>query len=108
MKIELDNKDINYINCINEDLSKGESIPLFIYNKDTKYNLEFTCNDIAKANAFVMYFMDSINKVELQEKLGITVTSIKYDRNYDALMKVRDFLQNMIDNIDDELDIFNK
>lgn len=106
MKIEFDDKDLEYIDKLNEDLRNGEDIPLFVHSRDKKYNIEFTCYDIAKANMFLSYIMNPRNTIELREYLGINITGIKYDIKDDALMNLRDYLQKMINDIDNKRGIF--
>ena len=80
MKIEFDESDLSYIEKINEVLRAGEQMPLFINTVGKRYFIEFTCEDIAKANALVMMFMNqNTEKVqELKDKFGITVNCISY------------------------------
>lgn len=80
MKIELDENDLSYIKKINKDLEDGEQIPLFISEKGRRYFIEFTCEDIAKANSFVMMLMNpNAEKIqELKDKFGIRIECISY------------------------------
>lgn len=57
MKIEYEEKDKDYITLINDDIANNKDIPKFINEKGKRYYVEFTCNDIAKANLFVNYLL---------------------------------------------------
>lgn len=102
MKIEFDENDLNYIEKINEDLKAGEQIPLFIGTKGKRYYIEFTCEDIAKANAFAMMFMNpNAEKVqELKEKLGITVNCISYCSGDSKRGELKHYLQRMLQELE--------
>lgn len=97
MKIEFDQKDLDYIDTINKALENGENIPMFIPEKG-RYFIEFTCEDIAKANAFAMMFMSpNTEKVqELKEKLGITVNCISYCSGDSKREELKRYLQGML------------
>lgn len=98
MKIEFDESDLSYIEKINEDLKAGEQIPLFIGTVGNRYFIEFTCEDIAKANAFAMMFMNpNAEKVqELKDKLGITVNCISYCSGDSKREELKRYLQGML------------
>lgn len=98
MKIEFDENDLSYIEKINEDLKASEQIPLFIGTVGKRYFIEFTCEDIAKANAFAMMFMNpNTEKVqELKEKLGITVNCISYCSGDSKLEEFKRYLEKML------------
>lgn len=97
MKIEFDEKDLDYIDTINKSLESGENIPIFIPEKG-RYFIEFTCEDIAKANAFAMMFMNqNVEKVkELKEKLGITVNCISYCSGDSKREELKRYLEKML------------
>lgn len=103
MKIELEEEDLKYIQSINNDLSAGEDIPLFINEPQKRYFIEFTCEDVARANAFVMMFMNpNIGKVkELREKFGITVNAISYCRGDTKLNELKQYLQSFLQTLED-------
>lgn len=98
MKIEFDENDLNYIEKINEDLKAGEKIPLFVGTVGKRYFIEFTCEDIAKANAFAMMFMNpNIEKVkELKDKLGITVNCINYCSSDSKREELKRYLEKIL------------
>lgn len=77
MKIILEEREKKLAENINKDLENGENIPLFLPRKNTKYYLEFTCNDIGKANAFANYFMRP-DENNISKELGIDITAINY------------------------------
>lgn len=97
MKIEFDEKDLDYIDTINKALEDRENIPIFIPEKG-RYFIEFTCEDIGKANAFAMMFMNpNIEKVqELKDKLGITVNCISYCSGDSKREELKRYLQGML------------
>lgn len=102
MRIEFDENDLRYIERINEGLKAGEQIPLFIGTVGKRYFIEFTCEDIAKANAFAMMLMHpSAEKVqELKEKLGITVNCISYCSGDSMKQELKKYLEKMIHELD--------
>ena len=102
MKIEFDENDLSYIEKINEDLKTGEQIPLFVGTVGKRYFLEFTCEDIAKANAFAMMFMNpNAEKLkELKEKLGITVNCISYYSGDTKREELKHYLQRMLQELE--------
>ena len=101
MKIEFDENDYNYINKINEDLSNGENIPLFISQLGKRYSIEFEAVDIAKANAFVMEFMNPNNeKIQHLRDLGIDIKAIKYDQGRSRIEELKRYLTSMIEQLD--------
>lgn len=102
MKIGFDEKDLRYIDTINKSLENGEDIPIFIPEKNRRYFIEFTCEDIAKANAFAMMFMNpNIEKVqELKEKFGITVNCISYCSGGSKRDELKHYLQRMLQELE--------
>lgn len=102
MKIELDEKDLKYIQNINEGLSNGENLPVFIPEKGKRYFIEFTCEDVAKANAFAMMFMNpNPEKVtELREIFGITVNCISYCNGDSKLSELKQYLQSFLQSLE--------
>ena len=102
MKIEFDEKDLSFIEKINEDLKDRERIPLFIGEVGKRYYIEFTCEDIAKANAFSMMFMNpNTEKVqELKEKFGITVNCISYCSGDSKIGEFKHYLQRMLQELE--------
>lgn len=103
MKIELDENDLSYINKINKDLENGEQIPLFVGEKGKRYFIEFTCEDIAKANAFIMMFMNpNAEKVqELKDKFGIKVECISYCTGDTKREELKRYLRKMLQELED-------
>lgn len=102
MKIEFDENDLSYIEKINEGLKAGEQIPLFIGEKGKRYYIEFICEDIAKANAFAMMFMNPNNEkiLELRDKLGITVNCISYCSGDSKREELKNYLQRMLQELE--------
>lgn len=102
MKIEFDKNDLSYIEKINKDLEAGEQIPLFIGEEGKRYFIEFTCEDIAKANAFAMMFMNpNTEKVqELKDKFGIKVECINYCTGDTKKEELKRYLQRMLQEMD--------
>lgn len=98
MKIEFDENDLKYIEKINEDLKSGEQIPLLVGTVGKRYFIEFTCEDVAKANAFAMMFMDpNVEKIrELKERLGITVNCISYCSGDSKREELKRYLEKML------------
>lgn len=81
MKIILEKGEKNLIDNINKDLEDNKEIPfLFINKKGSKYYLEFECDDIAKANTFVMYMMSPNKEMQenIRENFGINITAFSY------------------------------
>lgn len=102
MKIELDKKDFDYIEKINQDLLSGEQIPLFIGEKGKRYFIEFTCEDVAKANAFAMMLMNPNPEkaTELKEKFGITVNCISYCNGDSKVNELKQYLQSFLQSLE--------
>lgn len=98
MKLEFDEHDYNYINGINEDLANGKNIPLFVNQVGNKYYLEFTCVDIAKANAFVSEFMRRGNNHD--EEFGIQITALSYCPRHEKIKELKETLLSFIEKLD--------
>lgn len=96
MKIEFELKDIRFINNINKEIAIGNTVPLFVDKLDRKFNLSFTCTDVAKANAFLTSFMIDIPRKKLEEEFGIRLDSLDYSINNSELKKR---LQSIIDEL---------
>lgn len=97
MKIEFEEKDNIFIDNINKELNNENKLALFIDKKDRNFYLEFTCTDVAKANAFLMYFMINASCKELEEKFGIRLSSLKY--SLANTNELKDRLQSIIDEL---------
>lgn len=102
MKIELEQKDLDYIDYVNEDLAKGENVPLFIRQKDNKYIIEFTCRDVAKANLFACYMMSPDFEIqkEILNKFGISVDCISYSGVGQEVSKLKEILSNFLNQLE--------
>lgn len=74
MKIAYNDRDNDYVKKVNDAIENNESIPILVNKKDKKYYLEFECEDLGKANAFLYYFMYG-NHIE---DTGINVTALNY------------------------------
>lgn len=99
MKIEFDEDDKNYIDRINKDLEIGADVPLFINQVGKTYYINFTCTDIAKANAFIMEFLRPSNNI--MEKFGIRVNSLNYCEGDNKVYQLKEFLQNFLNQLDE-------
>lgn len=106
MKIELEDKDLNFINSINKEieLNNGnvpDDFPLYIGKVDHTYYINFTCVDIAKANNFIgrLFIHANANDGYLEETLGITFNSLNYCHGDDKVAQLKSMLQRMIDDL---------
>ena len=100
MKIELDEKDKRFINRINEDLNNKESIPLFVGQIDKDYFIKFTCKDVAKANAFVMAFMNNNNSDALLNDYGVEIKALNYCFGDNKITEIKNKVQEFINELD--------
>lgn len=100
MKVELEDKDLSYINRINADLNNGENIPLFINQVGKEYYIKFVCNDIAKANNFIMDLIMNPDNKENEEKFGVQFISLNYYHGDDKISTLKSKLQSFIDELD--------
>ena len=98
MKIEFDEKDREYIDRINKDLEAGEDIPLFINQVGNTYYINFTCTDVAKANAFVMEFLRPRGNME---EFGIHVNSLNFCEGDNKVYQLKEYLQNFLNQLDE-------
>lgn len=98
MKIELEQKDVNFINGIKEDLENNQDIPLFINNNTSKVSISIEIKDVPKANMFVYYLMSQNNTKDIEDTLGINVLSINYKDN--KIEQVKKILQDALEMID--------
>lgn len=76
MKVVMDLQDKDYIERVNHILQSGEDLPLLLNEKNKKYYLEFECDDLAKANAFIYNLVFQIK--EHRQDTGITATVLNY------------------------------
>lgn len=76
MKVVMDLQDKDYIERINHMLQGEEDLPLLLTEKNKKYYIEFECDDLAKANAFISNLVFQIE--EHTQDTGITATALKY------------------------------
>jgi hypothetical protein len=102
MKVILDEKDLSFIDKVNEDIKDGLNAPLFINrNDDFVYTFEFTCTDIAKANLFAYMMIGNSEEVkEFQETFGINVTCLNYSKGDSKLRELKLHLKNFLDELD--------
>jgi hypothetical protein len=100
MKIEMEENDINYIERVNTDLANGESIPLFINKKDGEYYIKFVCDDVAKANNFVMDLIMKCDNKENEDKFGVHFLSLNYCHGDDKIASLKSRLQSFINELD--------
>lgn len=109
MKIEFEEKDLNYINGINADIEAGESRDMwFMKNVGSKLYLEVECVDIARANLFMHAMFaheQSANELKcLKETFGISVPYIHFENPMDSdKEKLKRLLIDFISQIDREL-----
>ena len=106
MKFELEEKDKKYIDRVNEDLNSGERPPLFISQLGKEYTFKFKCIDIAKANLFASIFMNPDYTNLFNEIFGVEILSLNFNGLEGERDKVKQILQNCIDELDMENDIF--
>ena len=99
MKFELEEKDKNYIDRINEDLNSGETPLLFINQLGKEYTFKFMCTDIAKANLFASMLLGE-NVDKLNKMFGIEVLSLNYNCLEGERDRVKQILQDCIDKLD--------
>ena len=102
MKIVLDDKDKSFIDKINQDISSGENIPLFV-NQKKDYSISFKVKDIAKANAFIFGIImnpDSERIKEIEELIGIRFTSINYSQGDFKLHQLKEKLRMFLDELE--------
>lgn len=99
MKILLEERDINYINRVNEDLANGELPPLFMNEVGKDYYINLTCLDIAKANSFILDLCAPAKVEEMEEKFGIRFNSINYCHGDNKLIELKDYLQRFLDDL---------
>lgn len=100
MKFELEEKDKNYIDRVNEDLDSGENPPLFIGKLIKEYTFKFKCTDIAKANLFVSIFMNPDYTNLINEIFGIEILSLNYNGLEGERNRVKKILQDCINELD--------
>jgi hypothetical protein len=100
MKIELDKGDIDYINKINASIEAGDKIPTFINEVGKEYYLRFEANDIAKASAFIMYFMHPNKSQEILDEFGIDIKSIDFAPGGNKIANLKNLLQDFIEKLD--------
>ena len=102
MKFILEETNKRLIDNINEDIKSGEMPPLFVSEFDRKYCLEFKIIDIAKANSFIMDMMThnpDIRK-EIEDKLGIEVTAVKYDNGNAQVDNLKSLLREVLERLE--------
>ena len=103
MKIILDDVDINYINCVKEEMKNGKERPLIVGNQPgNNYYLNFTVTDVVKANNFILTLLDSSPEYrkELEEVAGICVNSFNFCSGDTKINRLKDILQSFINQLD--------
>jgi len=100
MQFVLDEKDNSFIERLNRDLQNNENVPLFVNNIGKNYYINFTCEDIAKANLFILTLMQSANSEYLKDTLGITINSINYCHGDNKIAELKDMLTSFIERLD--------
>lgn len=100
MKIVLEDREKDYIKRINESLSTDNPIPVFCGEKKG-YSLSFDVVDIAKANTFVSYLMTPNTETvkEIEDTLGVRITSINYVTGDIKLNELKAKLQNFMEEL---------
>ena len=100
MKIILEDGEKDYIRRINESLGTDNPIPVFCGEKKG-YSLSFDVVDIAKASAFVAYLMTPQAEVtkEIEDILGLRVTSINYSAGDIKLNELKSKLQDFMEEL---------
>lgn len=92
MKIILDEKEQSVINRVDEDIKeRGNDIPLYVNQYNTKYMLDFTVVDLAKANLFISSVLGRSypeTVKEIEDKLGIHITALRYDTDVEDVKNV--------------------
>lgn len=96
MKIVLEEKDLKYIDTINDAIKNGQCLPVFIDNGETFY-IQFTVKDVAKANAFVCHIFGPDRKKEIEEDLGLSVNKIGYNEK-----DTKSIIRNVLDKVSAE------
>lgn len=100
MKVDIEQGDIDYINKVNADLNKGGNVPLFINTKGKEYYIKFVCDDVAKANNFVMGLIMRQDNKENEEKLGVHFLSLNYCHGDDKIERLKSKLQGFINELE--------
>lgn len=102
MKITLGKNDWNEIEKINQDLKEEKKIPLLITEKGERFFLEFTCEDVAKANAFIRMFLNPNieSKEELKDIFGITTRCINYCYGDSKKEELKRYLQSFLQGLE--------
>ena len=100
MKIELEEKDINYINRVNEDISNGELPPLFVNEVGRDYFINFKCLDRAKANSFILSLLNPARSKEMEEKFGIQFNSLNYCEGDNKIATLKEYLRSFLDTLE--------
>lgn len=100
MKIILEDGEKDYIKRINESLGTDNPIPVFCGEKKG-YSLFFDVVDIAKASAFVAYLMTPNTETvkEIEDILGVRITSINYATGDAKLNELKSKLQNFMNEL---------
>lgn len=97
MKITLDERDLKFIEKVNSRLETRESQCLYLGTKERPYWLEIEITDIAKANNFVMAMNDPIAKKELDEKCGIGISAICYEKESVMCRRLKERIKKVLE-----------
>jgi len=102
MKIELDERDLKYINNVNEDLENGEEPILFVNTLTNDYYINFRCVDLAKANNFIGMLLcprDNMKNL-VEENFGIKVNSLNFCEGDHKLSTLKSYLKEFMEKLD--------
>lgn len=80
MKIEYDESELRSIAKVNDALTNGEDVPLFINELNKEYYLKFKVVDLGKANHFLCQCIAPNAEMAqyMTDSLGIDIRSIDY------------------------------
>lgn len=101
MKLVLEEKDLLYINRINEDLRSGKN-PCLFCSQERHYSISFDVTDIAKANAFIVGIVmdpERSHAKEIEDLIGIRFTSLNYTENQ-KIGKLKYLLEHFLNELD--------
>lgn len=100
MRIILEDNDKNYIEKINQGLNTDNPVPVFCGEKK-EYLISFEVMDIAKASSFVAHLMSSQKTKEVEDILGLRVTSINYSIGDVKLRELKYKLERFLEELND-------
>ena len=101
MKIEFNEKELNYMENINQSIKNKEDVPLFINTIGHTYTFEFTCTDIAKANLFAVMMMGSNDDANyFRDTFGIDVKCLNYSAGDRKINELKGYLNQFLNDLD--------